>query len=220
MLCSSCSRVVKPVVAIDIDGTLGKYHEHFLKFANDYLASYHHTHFEYTGKESFREWFCQTYNVDLTTFRQVKLAYRQGGLKRSMHAYDGAVSLVRDVKAAGAEVWLTTTRPYLRLDAIDPDTRFWLERHHIKYDSLLYDEDKYKVLAERVDPHRVVAVLDDLIEQLLEAQRVFGVAAPVQHITSWNEGGELLRFGVHSLDQASAVIQSKIKSWELKYGAV
>src|SRR5256885_3623561 len=129
MVWSECSRVVKPVVAIDIDGTIGDYHTHFLTFAEQWLAV-GRNHWDYHGDENFGDWFCGRYGVDKTIYRQIKLAYRQGGLKRSMPVYSGMVELVREIGSV-AEVWLTTTRPYLRLDQVDPDTRFWLERHGI-----------------------------------------------------------------------------------------
>ena len=37
MLCTSCSAVIRPVVAFDLDGSLGDYHNHFLNFAEGYL---------------------------------------------------------------------------------------------------------------------------------------------------------------------------------------
>ena len=35
--CSVCSDQVKPIVALDIDGTLGEYHGQFVKFATMYF---------------------------------------------------------------------------------------------------------------------------------------------------------------------------------------
>jgi uncharacterized HAD superfamily protein len=175
VLCSNCSQIIKPVVAIDIDGTLGDYHTHFLKFTHQYLAVPEDkkiTTYDGTGKMS--NWFTRTYGVDIRVFRDVKLAYRTGGQKRSMPVYTGARHMTKVLSDMGAEIWLTTTRPYLRLDSVDPDTRFWLKHHDITFDHLLYDDDKYDVLANRVDSRRVVAVLDDQTEELVVAARNFG----------------------------------------------
>lgn len=155
----------KPVVALDIDGTMGDYHGHFLAFAalwvgrpmpapediNPGLPLYKHM------------------GVSRATYRACKLAFRQGGLKRSMPVYPGARELTVAIRKAGAEVWITTTRPYLRLDNIDPDTRHWLRRSKIQYDALLYGERKYKDLARNVGADRVVAILDDLPEMYEQA---------------------------------------------------
>lgn len=212
MLCSNCSCVVQPIVAIDIDGTLGDYHGHFLKFAQEYLA-WPHGPAGYDGREGFGEWFCRIYGTDLTTFRTIKLAYRQGGLKRNMPIELGAGLMVREVKEAGAEVWLTTTRPYLRLDNVDPDTRFWLNLHGIEFDGMLYDEDKYRKLAEMVDPRRVVAVLDDLPEQCDAAAKEFGVGVPLLRRNRYNYGAHPVHQTVEYLDDARSIIERRVKSW-------
>lgn len=171
-LCTECSTPVKPIVAVDIDGTLGKYHQHFTRFFFQYWAM-PIPEIPYQGGQSFSDWI----GCDKATYRETKLAYRQGGGKRTMPLYKGAQELMRELPKMGAEVWLTTTRPYLRLDSTDPDTRFWLRRHGIAYDYLLYDEDKYQKLADRVDWGRVVMVLDDLTPQLASARGYFGDSA-------------------------------------------
>jgi hypothetical protein len=156
--------VLRPIVALDIDGTMAIYHAWFLWFAA-----------LYTGKE-FGVGYDGTVplhrfmGVSKERYRQIKLAYRQGGMKRSMPMYDGAADLARDVRAAGAEVWVCTTRPYLRLDNIDPDTRHWLRRNRIQYDGVLFGERKYQDLCALVGSARVVAVLDDLPEQVVAAR--------------------------------------------------
>lgn len=157
MLCSSCNRPVKPVAAIDIDGTLAVYHEHFIWFASNYWDK--EFDLGYDGSVSLAEWMGLTQEE----YRQCKLAYRMGGMKRCMPPYeDKPGELIRHLQANGVEVWITTTRPYLKVDNTDPDTREWLRRHNVPYDGLIYDEDKYKVLADIVGVERVVGVLDDL----------------------------------------------------------
>src|SRR5258708_2234575 len=146
MRCTDCSREVRPVVALDLDGTLLDYHRHLLCFADDYLYTYHMAEPEknpmYDGTEPFRDWFCRLYGVDVRTFRDIKLAYRSGGMKRTARSFAGAQELVRNVRQV-EEVYLTTTRPYMRLDNIEPDTRFWHEKHEYGFDELLRGESKY-----------------------------------------------------------------------------
>jgi hypothetical protein len=161
---STPEAILRPVIALDIDGTLGYYHEHFLRFASEWLqrplAS------SWLGGEPF--W--RMLGTSKATYRQIKLCYRQGGMKRSMPVREGAAELARAVRAAGAEVWVCTTRPYLRLDNIDPDTRFWLRHQGIQYDGVLFGENKYRDLAQLVGIERVVAVLDDEPEQCSRAE--------------------------------------------------
>lgn len=168
MYCTKCGEPLRPVVAIDIDGTLGDYHGHFLDFAANYL-DFDEYDDDYNGFGSFRTWFLEGTGLTDKDWHDVKLAYRQGGMKRTMPIFDGAQRLCKVINEAGAELWVTTTRPYLSLDNIVPDTVEWLRRHRIKYDGMLFDEDKYKQLVQRVDPERVVAVIDDLPEMLRAA---------------------------------------------------
>jgi hypothetical protein len=217
MRCSECSNTIKPLVAIDIDGTLGDYHTHFLRFADAYLGdTIPFVSPSYAGQCSFKEWFMTGYGCDESTWQTIKLAYRQGAQKRSMPSYPDAQWLVNNLRWDNVEVWLTTTRPYLRLDGVDPDTRAWLDRIGIEYDGLLYDEDKYHVLGERIDPDRVVAVLDDLPEMYDAAAQVFGKDIPILAKQDYN--ADTTRPNeAESLGAALGMIQDRLESWYGKF---
>lgn len=221
MLCSNCSHEVRPIVAIDVDGTLGDYHGHFINFMHAYLGLEDEADVEwidYDGTEPFSEWCERMYEIDLATFRTIKLAYRQGGMKRTMPIRTGAQALCWAVKDAGAELWITTTRPYLALDNIVPDTVEWLRRHEIEYDGLLFDEDKYAVLADRVDSRRVVAVLDDLPEMYDAAARAlhYGWDVPILVASTYNRG--VRRTLTSSLDACCDLVLAKINWWKEEHG--
>lgn len=156
----------KPIVALDIDGTLGDYHLHFLRFAEGYIGRKMPDPRDINPGQSLAKHM----GVSKATYRAAKLAYRQGGLKRSMPVYAGARELTVAIRRAGAEVWICTTRPYLRLDNIDPDTRHWLRRGGIQYDAVLWGEHKYRDLVKSVGTQRVAAVLDDLPEMVGQAR--------------------------------------------------
>jgi hypothetical protein len=155
----------KLVVALDIDGTLGDYHGHFLDFAKKYFNEDMPDPKEINPGKHLWEHM----GVERHEYREAKLAYRQGGWKRWMPVYDGASELTQSIRNLGAEVWITTTRPYLRLDNIDPDTREWLRRNSIEYDAVLFGDRKYTELVRQVGASRVIAVVDDLPECLSEA---------------------------------------------------
>lgn len=154
MKCTGCNQPVRPVMASDIDGTLGQYHQHFLRFASEWFGTTFSL--DYDGMRDLNEWM----GVSKADYRACKLAYRQGGMKRVMPTYPGATAILE--RAIPAEFWLTTTRPYMRLDNVDPDTREWCRRNDISYDGLIYDENKYDRLVEIVGAERVVGVLEDL----------------------------------------------------------
>lgn len=204
MKCTECSRPIRPVAAVDIDGTLGDYHGHFIEFAEAYVGRElpHH----YRGGEEFSDYL----GIDKRTYRDAKLAYRQGGLKRSMAMFPGAGQFMDHLIELGFEIWITTTRPWLRLDNIDPDTREWLGRNRIPYDGLVYDKDKYQQLVGIVDPHRVLLVVEDLLEQCREADALgLNVVQPIRH----HNLAEPWRVQFDSFEELAPIAKEVLESW-------
>lgn len=220
MKCSSCSQVVRPVVALDIDGTLGDHHGHFQEFAEAYVgrrlgpdpvSRYVSMHREaYNYEEEFSDWL----GLDKPLYRDVKLAYRQGGMKRLMPIHDGARHLTEQLHRYGAEVWLCTTRPYLRLDNIDPDTREWARRNSIRYDGLIYGEDKYERLANIIEPDRIVAVLDDLPEMFDAAE---SVGLPVIQKVNGHTGTALRDPFRSTLPEVEPELVGRVLAWHARH---
>jgi phosphoglycolate phosphatase-like HAD superfamily hydrolase len=157
----------KPVVALDIDGTTGDYHGHFTRFAEQWCGRTMPDPTLNTEGVPLYKWL----GMSKATYRQCKLAYRQGGMKRSMPAYPGVSELTHTIRKEGGEVWIATTRPYLRLDNIDPDTRHWLRRNKVQFDGVLFGEHKYRDL-KRILGERVLFIVDDLPEQIEVAQAI------------------------------------------------
>ena len=153
-----------PVVALDIDGTLGDYHGHFIRFAEQWLGKSLPDPYAITNGVPLYRYL----HISKKTYRECKLAFRQGGMKRSMPVYDGASDLTKLIRKNACQVWICTTRPYLRLDNIDPDTRHWLRRNKIQYDGLLFGDHKYKDLHNAAGG-RVLFVVDDLPPMLDQA---------------------------------------------------
>jgi hypothetical protein len=155
-----------------LDGTLGDYHLNFLRFATMYFD---YPYIDLLGRDNPGLPLWQWMGLDPRDYRDAKLAYRQGGWKRWMPVYEGAAELTEGIRAEGVEVWLCTTRPYLRLDNVDPDTREWLRRNEIQYDALLFDPvhkslgTKYHELERQVGS-RVASVVDDLPEMIEAAK--------------------------------------------------
>jgi hypothetical protein len=218
------------VFGIDIDGTLGDYHYHFLRFAAGWLGrtgwpgptksrdepvvgGWSNT--SYYGECSLAEYM----GISKVTYRKIKLAYRQGGLKRSMPVFEGAANLTRALRAAGGEVWVCTTRPFLQYDVVEPDTREWLRRNGIQYDGVLSGEHKYRDLVKTVGSLRVVAVLDDLPEMLVQAERlgipVVLMSAPHNSWSKWLEGGSgRLWTAWHPKGAALETMMDLLRKWE------
>ena len=215
MKCTQCSKPVKPIVALDIDGTLGDYHGHFINFAQGYFGMMLPRHEEYDGSQPFWKFL----GLDLRDYRDAKLAYRQGGLKRTIPMYHYADRLAADLRASGAELWIATTRPYNRMDNIDPDTQEWLRRNRIPYDHLIYGDTKYDQLSEMVDPARVVATLDDLPEHYEVAERLGlnPILRENHHNRAWREGEGLGAHVVDSLQRAAGLLVARVHGWYDKH---
>lgn len=215
MLCTRCQEEVRPVVAIDIDGTMGRYHEHFLKFAEDYLDK--EVPWDFQSTDHFRNWFKLRFGTSDDVWHDVKLAYRQGGMKRSMPVYPYASNLTEFIREKGAELWITTTRPYIRHDNIDPDTREWLRRNHIRYDYILYDGHKYQKLKNLVGLDRIAFVFDDLKEELIEARLAgFNPDALWLRRNAFN-GAYVWPHVTGNLSDATKFIGDRIEQWRREY---
>ena len=219
MLCSNCGQLIRPVVAVDIDGTLGDYHGHFSSFAANFLdVSFGYrtdkVFTRYQGGEPYKEWFCRMYDCDETTFRAVKLAYRQGGMKRTMPMFEGADEFVRDLRA-DAEVWLATTRPHERFDRIDPDTKEWLRRNDIRFDALYFGDDKMQQVAQAAG-ERLVAFVDDEVTNLLQLPEPYEVGILAGNPANMESPWQGVRSGAGF---PYSIILDKIKSWSGKVSA-
>lgn len=201
----------KPVVALDIDGTSGDYHGHFLRFAEGYYGRTMPDPALNTDGVPLYKWM----RTSKAKYRQCKLAFRQGGMKRNMPMYHGMDTLTRIVRAAGAEVWICTTRPYLRLDNVDPDTREWLRRNRLQYDAVIYGENKYRLLAQHVGAANVIAVADDLPEQTRAAIRA-GIAPVLLRDQPYNQNALHSEYHtrVYGADDMLNEIMASLNHWK------
>lgn len=206
-----------PVVALDIDGTSGDYHGHFIRFAEGYLGRPLPSATQYTGGVPFHKYL----GVSRETYNTMKLAYRQGGMKRSMPPYAGIGEFSRLVRKAGCQVWICTTRPYLRLDNIDPDSRHWLtKRAKIQYDAVLYGRHKYTDLKRAVGVERVVIVYDDLPAMIEQAMRL-GMPACLRaqpYNYGWNPESSGRFWVADSVLDMAVTFESALEDWKKIHG--
>lgn len=201
----------RPVIGLDIDGTLGEYHDHFTRFARGWFGKLpgelgRHPDAPYPGGMPLHQWL----GVSKSRYRQCKLAYRRGGLKRSMPVRDGAAELSRTLRRAGAMVVICTTRPFLMLENIDPDTQEWLRRNRIQYDAIMHGEHKYRDLARQFGS-RVVMVLEDLPELIKQAEAAN--CHPVLSLAPHNSGF-IHSYVVGDLFEAQQLGLSRIGNYE------
>lgn len=216
MLCSRCSANVKPIVSVDIDGTIADYHDTLARFVIDYWALNEPNGFfregPWDGSGNFEDYL----GISQAQYREAKLAFRQGGMKRVMPLFTGVKYQLSRLREQGADIWFCTTRPWKRLDNVDPDTKFWLERHDLQFEGLLFGEDKYGDLLEAVDAERIVMVIDDLPEQVDRA-RELGLPA-VQVAAPHNSHESQMREGRYSLLSCFQLTEEEIRHWYTRKG--
>lgn len=182
---------IAPVIALDLDGTLADYYKHFHWFAEIYLQRPLNVDWQRRYKGEFSE----ALGLEKHVYRDIKMAYRQGGMKRSIPEIEGAGDLVRFIRSQGIQVWICTTRPWRRLDNIDPDTMFWVDNKLGKVDGVIYGEDKYLDLIEQVGKNRILGVVDDLPENIEKADGLGlnWLMMGGHHNMWWQEGKPELR---------------------------
>ena len=215
MKCTDCHTSLAPVAIFDIDGTLAQYHFALAKFCIDYwdlrpaLATYDLV-VGWDGEGKFRE----ALGLSQDDYREAKLAFRQGGMKRTMHPYyDGGFESIGELRNLGVEIWYVTARPWQRLDNVDPDTRFWLNRHHLPVDGLLFDEsDKYgRLIRDHIDPGRIIGIVDDLPEQY---DRCLELNLPVFQVArQHNSGPSAKRDRRGTMSEAGEWLRNQLGGW-------
>ncbi len=126
-----------------------------------------------------------------------------------MPMFPGAQSFVNEILKV-AEVWIATSRPWQRLDNIDPDTIEWLNRNNLHFDGIVYGDDKYELLANAVEKDRIVGVVDDLTEQLKKADLLglptCQVYRPHNQNERWTPGSE-------GFDPIAWWVQERVGLW-------
>jgi hypothetical protein len=195
---------LRPIVGVDIDGTLALYHEHFIRFFSKWVGQ--DIDPRYDGSVPLYKW-C---GVSKDTYRKGKLAYRLGGLKRSMPVYPYAADTLREWRRAGALVAICTTRPFLSLEAVEKDTLHFLRRNGLQHDFVIHGEKKYHELA-RFGTDRIAFVVDDLPEMVQQAHRL-GMPAILRH-QRYNEDFEWMP-AVGSVWQLCEVGLQHIEAWK------
>lgn len=201
-------RLNAPVVGLDVDGTMGEYHNHFIWFAEMYFGK--EIPRDYDGSVSLARW-C---GVSKQRYRQAKLAFRRSGLKRAMPAFEGASELARTIRARGARVVICTTRPFLALEVVEEDTRIWLRRNGIQYDNIINGEHKYRELVRSYGLDRIVCVLEDLPEMISQAERL---SLPALLRRGKHNSEVTWKTSVGSLPEAQEVILGLLSEWKKEH---
>jgi hypothetical protein len=213
-----------PVVGVDIDGTLGDYHAHFTTFLRTVYLPHEMKNSPWAPQWRIldRGEFSDALGLDKTVYRAAKLAYRQGGFKRCMPQFEvdvdkgGVQRVIQKVRAMGVRVIITTTRPWLRLDNIDPDTVYWLDHNVGEVDGVIYGEDKYLDLIDIYGKENILGVFEDLpenVERAVELQ-LNVLMRRGDHNLWWREARrDQLRKAVHTTGRA-VDLSTFVEEWK------
>jgi hypothetical protein len=203
---------LRPVFGLDIDGTLLAYHQHFVHFANQYFDIFADPN-GYDAREPFHKYL----GVSKIRYRQCKLAYRRGQLKRSLppldEPYPDARLLTRELRELGAQIWLCTTRPYLSHDEVDDATRHNLRRNGVVYNGILWGEKKYHELVRTVGRERIAGVLDDVPEMCTQAVKL---GLPTAFAVRPHNAEQWLHLGAENMKWAPTRTHDDTLTWAVR----
>lgn len=129
------------IAICDIDGILYPWPETFLEFITEREFN-PFNEVRFNNLEEFEKYF------DLKKQLELKDAYRKSGIKANADVVDGAIEFTYKLKELGYTIILVTARPYQKYQRIYADTLQWLNKHDIKFDAIIWNEDKEKYLIE------------------------------------------------------------------------
>ena len=144
----------KKVCAIDIDGVLADYPKSFLDFA-----------VENFGVSWQLESVPECFNKPSLLHSKIKDKYRQSGTKQNIKVISGAQELLNTLKKKGFSIILLTARPYKKYKRIFADTLIWLNKNKLKYDAIIWDENKNERVIKEF-PH-LKFMIEDSYQQAL-----------------------------------------------------
>lgn len=136
------------ICALDIDGILYPWPEAFVDFCNANFA-------EFDGIATFKE-----IETNPNIRNKLKNEYRLSGIKATAGVIEGASEFTNLLKEKGYTIILLTSRPYQKYQRIYADTLEWLNKHDIKFDAIIWEDQKEDYLAKNL-PYVEFVIEDD-----------------------------------------------------------
>lgn len=131
------------VCAIDLDDTLAKSSDHFVKVYNEqnHIADDEHC---FKTRVQLKE------GIPILKYEKFKNYFRESGEKIKIEIKKGAKELCQSLKEKGYKIVIISARPYKKYNRIFPDTLEWLNNNGIKYDALYFEKDKHLKILEQI----------------------------------------------------------------------
>lgn len=143
------------IVGVDIDGILADYPFSFMEFVNKHLKR------KITKEDLISYNLKECMGLTTEQYIEMKDLYRQSGEKRFIPLVDGAKEFLNFLNDFGYTVILLTARPYKKYKRIFADTQEWLKSNGLKYDSIIWDEEKDERLVREFGRNRISCFVED-----------------------------------------------------------
>ena len=140
------------VCAIDLDDVLADSTKFWLEFLSQHLH------------EKFDDLHVAKNTVPYQVYKDLKLQYRQSGVKIDIPIIEYADSMTNHLKQLGYLIVIMTARPIEEFPVLYSITEKWLIKNNIAYDSIIFSKSKhiktmtlYPNLKFFVEDHRAIA---------------------------------------------------------------
>lgn len=152
----------KKVICIDIDGVLSDYPGSFIRYVEaqtgmnlSQIKITEYNLYGIVGKV-----------VGVKRLKSIKHKFRISGQKRTMDVFPGAVEGMKKLSKMGYTLVLLSARPYKKYPRIFSDTICWLKKNKIKYDAILWDENKEEKMLKEIPNAKYM--IEDCMENAIK----------------------------------------------------
>jgi hypothetical protein len=142
------------IAIFDIDGVLADYPKCFLSWVND------NYNLKYDSIDEMKK------TIEISRYEEIKLKYRQCGIKRKLPIDKDIVSLIKKCKNVGFTIWIVTTRP--DIEPVKSDTLFWLKNNKVPFNEVFFVNDKKSFLKNLKCNKNINLILDDELNKLID----------------------------------------------------
>jgi len=105
-------------------------------------------------------------SIDKLKFYELKENYRLSGIKQNMGTVAGARETLELLKEKDYFIILITARPYKKYFRIYSDTLNWLKKNNLKFDALIWQEEKEKYIIEHFNRDQALFCIDDNVSNI------------------------------------------------------
>jgi len=145
-------KLKKKVCAIDLDGVIVDFPNCFIDYVNKKL------------KKRFNNLYDIKKGVSNKKYLWLKDEYRKSGIKQHVSIIKGSKEFIDRLVKIGYSIIILTKRPYKQYFRIFADTKINLDKNKIKYDGILFDDEKHKRIVKEfpklkfmIEDNRIIA---------------------------------------------------------------